>query len=148
MRRGFFLPPTPEPEPEPEDDDDASEGSLTSILDVADEEEVEEMPSDFDVGEPCTQLTEVNVDAAHQPQRMLDFLHTYDVQWDHHPFDVFHPEFSIGCTDHESFWQVSTGVHRFAMNCAIQDAVLPDVGGNSLEDLAKEVHEDVPAVTD
>ena len=34
------------------------------------------------------------------------------------------------------------------MNCVIQDAVLPGVRGNSLEDLAKEVHEDVPDVTD
>ena len=130
------LEPGTETERDEDEDEHTSEGSIDNVLDVANEEEVEETPSDFDVGEPWTPAAELIVDIAHQPERLLNFLLAYDVQWEH-PFEVFHPEFTFGRTDHPSFQQVPTGVIKIAMDCLIPDGVLPDVEGDSLVDLAE-----------
>ena len=174
MQRGFFNTPAGEATPElypdvpvaelvqnPDygeedeyDGDDAdgdgsqtsSEESIDTPLHMAKEEEILETPSDFDVGEPRTPGVEVNIDVAHQPQRLFDYLTAFDVQWEHIPFDTFHPEFSVGRTSHADFQQVPTGVIKFAMNCEIRHPILPDVQGDSLEDLAGEIADDVPDV--
>ena len=160
MRRGFLLSPTPnpepesepEPEPEPEGEDESveygSDGSITSVLDVANQEEEEETPPEFDIGEPWTPAAQVAVVAAHRPIQLFSFLCAYQVEWEH-PFEEFHPEFSIASTDHASFLRVPTGVVRIWMDHEIPPGISPDVEEESLADLAdEETFEQLGAVDD